>query len=35
LGITRLHRKSFTLIPDQLELDFDAVESQNIYVSED
>jgi ribonuclease HII len=26
LGITRLHRKSFTLIPDQLELDFDAVE---------
>src|SRR5687767_1258067 len=27
LGITRLHRKSFTLIPDQLELDFDAVEA--------
>jgi ribonuclease HII len=26
LGITRLHRKSFTLIPDQLELNFDFVE---------
>jgi ribonuclease HII len=25
LGITRLHRRSFTLIPDQLELDFEAV----------
>lgn len=25
LGITRLHRRSFTLIPDQLELDFEVV----------
>jgi ribonuclease HII len=25
LGITRLHRRSFTLIPDQLELDFEAL----------